>query len=124
MNNGGYGDDSWWYVFRKTADIVTPPPSQAFVFLDEHEDTINIGNFFGAAGTIWPDTRWLQLPASRHGAACTFSFADGHTETKKWLDPRTLVPVKRRYLYNLSSPQNRDVLWVTERTSSKKPDAP
>jgi prepilin-type N-terminal cleavage/methylation domain-containing protein/prepilin-type processing-associated H-X9-DG protein len=125
MNGGGFGDDYWWYVFRKTTDIVTPGPSQAFVFVDEHEDSITIGHFSGAAGTVWPDTRWLQLPASRHGAACTFSFADGHAEIKKWLDPRTIVPVKRLVgWFDGNSPQNRDVLWVTERASSKKPDAP
>jgi len=125
MSGGGFGDGYFWYVFRKTADIVTPSPSQAFVFLDEHEDSITIGNFGGGAGTIWPNTRWLQLPASRHGGAGTFSFADGHTEIKKWLDPRTIMPVKRLVgWFDGNSPQNRDVLWVTERASSKKPGTP
>ena len=92
---------------------------------DEHEDTITTGNFEVAPGPFWPNTWWLGLPASRHGAAGTFSFADGHAEIKKWRDPRTLVPVKRLVgWYDIHSPQNRDVLWVTERASSKKPDAP
>jgi prepilin-type processing-associated H-X9-DG protein len=95
------------------------------VFVDEHEDTIGSGEFTSGAGTTWPDTRWRQLPASRHGGAGTFSFADGHAEIKKWLDPRTIVPVKRERIFGvLHLPQNRDVLWVTERASSKKPDAP
>ena len=124
MNYPVYGDGGSDYVFRKTTDIVTPSPSQTFVFVDEHEDSIGGSEFIVGAGTIWPDTRWGQLPASRHGGAGTFSFADGHAEIKKWLDPRTLVPVKRQYLFELHSPQNRDVLWVMERASSKKPDAP
>ena len=129
--NGGEGG-VWCYVFQKMTDIVNPSPSQAFVFVDEHEDSITIGFFAVLAGTIWPDTRWAQLPASRHGGACTFSFADGHAEIKKWRDPRTLVPVKRQDIhllpgwtaFGLQSPQNKDVLWLTERASSKKPDAP
>jgi len=128
MNERSGGADGYYaggdYIFRKMTDIVTPGPSQAFVFLDEHEDSIGGGKFEVGAGTIWPDTRWGQLPGSRHGSAGTFSFADGHAEIKKWLDPRTLVPVKRERIFGLNSPQNKDVLWVTERASSKKPDAP
>ena len=125
MNGCEDCDDGWYYVFRKMTDIVTLGPSQAFVFVDEHEDSITVGNFNVAAGPVWPNTEWLQLPASRHGAACTFSFADGHAEIKKWRDPRTIFPVKRLTgWFDGHSPQNRDVLWVTERASSKKPDAP
>ena len=122
---GRFGPAPQFYVFNKMTDIKTPGPSQAFVFVDEHEDSITVGNFNVAAGPVWPNTEWLQLPASRHGAACTFSFADGHAEIKKWRDPRTIFPVKRLTgWFDGHSPQNRDVLWVTERASSKKPDAP
>src|SRR6266480_3211694 len=80
-----------WYLFQKTSDILNPPPSQTFVFADVHEDCIAAGAFQGAYhGTLWPDMYWMDLPASRHGGAGTFSFADGHAEIKKWLDPRTL----------------------------------
>ena len=127
--NGGAGVLAYsygWYVYQKMAEIVNPSPSQAFVFLDEHEDSITIGYFAVGAGTIWPDTRWLQLPASRHRGVCTLSFADGHAEIKKWRDARTLVPVKRvLFLGAFQQPQNKDVLWMTERaSSSKNPDAP
>jgi len=116
--DGEVGHSPYLYVFRKMADIVTPSPSQAFVFVDEHEDSITRGNFICGEG-------WYTLPASRHGGAGTFSFADGHVEIKRWLDPRTILPVKRMVGWFLGSqPQNRDVLWVTERASSKKPDAP
>jgi len=30
---------------------------------------------------------WEHLPASYHNGACGFTFADGHSEIKKWLDP-------------------------------------
>ena len=84
--NGGEGG-VWCYVFQKMTDIVNPSPSQAFVFVDEHEDTIAMGAFHGVYhGTFWPDMYWANLPASRHGGMGTFSFADGHAEIRKWQD--------------------------------------
>ena len=39
-------------------------PSQLFVFIDEHEDSIDDAHFL-----VWssPDDRWVNLPADRHG---------------------------------------------------------
>jgi len=125
MNEPRFRDDNSWYVFQKTSDIVDPAPANAFVFADEHEDSIASGCFWPDEETVWPNVWWVSLPASRHGGAGTFSFADGHAEIKKWLDPRTLVPVKRLIGWYVGpSTQNRDVLWVRERATSKKPDAP
>lgn len=74
-------------VNKKTADINAPPPSQAFVFLDEHQVSIDDGHFgFAPEG----DT-WMNLPAMWHNNGCSFSFADGHAELFKWRDPRTLA---------------------------------
>jgi prepilin-type N-terminal cleavage/methylation domain-containing protein/prepilin-type processing-associated H-X9-DG protein len=57
-------------------------------------------------------------------AKATFTFADGHAEIKKWVDSRTRLPVKRFWhWYDLRSEQNRHVMWVWERTTSKKPGA-
>lgn len=58
-----------------------PQPSRLFVFLDEHQDSIDDAHFL-----VWPapDDRWVNLPAERHGKQGTFSFADGHAEAWKW----------------------------------------
>jgi len=56
-------------------------PSMTFVVLDEREDSINDGTFFtlpGQPGYLSDD------PASYHGGAGGFSFADGHSEIHKW----------------------------------------
>ena len=46
-------------VCKKTADVTAPNPSQAFVFLDEHQNSIDDGHFgFAPEG----DT-WMNLPA-------------------------------------------------------------
>ena len=74
-------------VFRKQSDLVAPPPSSAFVFLDEHEKSLNDGWF--AVDMLG---RWglLDAPASRHGGGYNLSFADGHAKFWKLLDQRTL----------------------------------
>jgi prepilin-type processing-associated H-X9-DG protein len=54
------------------------------------------------------------MPAIYHNGACGFSFADGHAETHKWLDPDTLA--SKRVPANPRGP--RDVPWIQERTSS------
>ena len=36
---------------------------------------------------------WEEYPAARHGNAGTLGFVDGHVEMKRWVDPRTLIPV-------------------------------
>ena len=124
MNSLLIGDEAYWYVYRKTSDITHPGPAQAFVFADEHEDSIVGGSF--SVNTDWPDAGWVNLPASRHNAgAGTFSFADGHAEIKKWTDPRTVVPVKREvHWFEHRSLNNPDLVWVQERATRKKPNAP
>jgi prepilin-type N-terminal cleavage/methylation domain-containing protein/prepilin-type processing-associated H-X9-DG protein len=112
----------YFYSFWKTSDFNVPGPANTFVFVDEHEDSIFGGTFSVDMGFAGPDTWWLQLPASRHGRAGTFSFADGHGEIKKWRDPRTIVPVKHVWRSEGEySPHNPDILWLRERATSKKP---
>jgi prepilin-type N-terminal cleavage/methylation domain-containing protein/prepilin-type processing-associated H-X9-DG protein len=69
-------------VFR---DSDIPKPSALFVYLDEHEDSIDDAHFL-----TWPepDTRWVNMPAGRHNQQGSFSFADGHVEGWKWKWPK------------------------------------
>ena len=75
-----------WRIYRKESDFVDPGPSNTFVFLDEREDSINDGMFvvdmggFPGDGTAY---RIVDIPASYHNGSGGFSFADGHSETKK-----------------------------------------
>jgi prepilin-type N-terminal cleavage/methylation domain-containing protein/prepilin-type processing-associated H-X9-DG protein len=56
-------------------------PAGLFVFVDEHEDSIDDAHFL-----VWPepDERWVNLPAGRHGNTGVLSFADGHAERWRW----------------------------------------
>ncbi len=85
---------------QTTAEVGYPPmykqeqirqtsPSATIVFLDESSVTINDG-FFSVpiVGSQWA----TDLPAYWHMRGCNFSFADGHVEHWRWLDPGTSTP--------------------------------
>ena len=107
-------------VYYKTVDIVAPPPSQCYVMLDEHPDSINAGGFANMMVEAPGRARIVDFPASYHNGAAGISFADGHAEIKKWLDPRTKPPAKNngQLTLNVESPNNQDMIWLSDRTSS------
>ncbi len=109
-------------IFRKYSQIINPPPAQAWVLIDEREDSINDGLFQVDLVDRGGSARIVDYPASYHGSAAGILFADGHAEIKRWRDPRTCPPLKRLGLINLNvpSPNNPDVAWLQERSSSRK----
>jgi prepilin-type N-terminal cleavage/methylation domain-containing protein len=76
-----------YYVFKRESDIVNPSPSKAFVFIDEHEASINDGWFAVDMVGTWG---LLDCPATRHYGSYGLSFADGHGEIWKLTDSRTM----------------------------------
>ncbi|MBI3414221.1 MAG: prepilin-type N-terminal cleavage/methylation domain-containing protein [Verrucomicrobia bacterium] len=128
MNNWLNSDEAWeglrqFKVIRKTSDLADPPPSKTWVLIDEREDRINNGFFVvsmrGANPRAPGSLQLVDIPASYHLGAAGLTFADGHAEIKKWLDPRTHPPIKQHNNLALmtSSPNNRDVIWLQERTT-------
>jgi prepilin-type processing-associated H-X9-DG protein/prepilin-type N-terminal cleavage/methylation domain-containing protein len=69
---------------RHTA-LRTPGPAQTFVFLDEHEDSIDDGS---CAIPELGRLNWMELPADRHDRGCNLSFADSHVERWRWKAPK------------------------------------
>jgi prepilin-type processing-associated H-X9-DG protein len=70
---------------RRLADFTTPGPSQIFVNLDEHENSINDAHYFSFENyNTYANNVWLDAPSGRHNGAGGFSFADGHSEIHKW----------------------------------------
>jgi prepilin-type processing-associated H-X9-DG protein len=127
---GGFGgtdgglSDGGWRVYLKETDMIDPGPTRTFLFLDMREDSIDIGNF-ATDMRGWPDlpakTGFYDFPGSYHNRAGGFSFADGHSEIKKWHDIRTTPPVVVGGLIpdNISSPRNPDIVWLQERATRK-----
>jgi prepilin-type N-terminal cleavage/methylation domain-containing protein/prepilin-type processing-associated H-X9-DG protein len=113
--------ESKWRVYRKIGDMIDPGPSMTWVLLDEREDSINDG-FWVTQMNGYPNlanTMFVDYPASYHNKAAGFSFADGHAEIKKWLDPRTSPVLKKGQPLPLNqpSPNNRDINWLQERAT-------
>ena len=101
-------------VNKRTTDITTPSASQASVFLDEHENSIDDGHFgFAPEGNIW-----MNLPAMWHNKGGDFSFADGHAELFKWRDPRTLAI---KVINTVSTPNNADLKRLQAAVATKNP---
>lgn len=127
---GGFGgtDGNWGTVFSdykiytKQSEIAVPGPSLIFVFLDMREDSIDMGNF-ATRMAGWPDDPsaygFYDLPGSYHHLADGFSYADGHSEIKRWQDPRTMPPIISDGFVNdnFSSPGNPDVAWLQHRAT-------
>jgi prepilin-type N-terminal cleavage/methylation domain-containing protein/prepilin-type processing-associated H-X9-DG protein len=101
---------------NKLTDFLNPPPSNNWVFVDEHEDTIDDGWYAFIAGERFAVS---DLPAARHNGVGVLSFADGHVESHKWLDERTKRPVLREKFYGTRMPGNSDVAWLWERTTQR-----
>jgi prepilin-type N-terminal cleavage/methylation domain-containing protein/prepilin-type processing-associated H-X9-DG protein len=107
-------------VFLKSADFAVPGPSQLYVLLDEHPDSINAGGFANQMVESPAAARIIDYPASYHNGACGISFADGHAEIRKWVDPRTKPPVRfsnTALPLNVASANNRDMIWLSDRTT-------
>jgi prepilin-type N-terminal cleavage/methylation domain-containing protein/prepilin-type processing-associated H-X9-DG protein len=47
-------------------------------------------NFYGNAANDFANTTFIDSPAVFHGTASTFSWADGHATSRKWLDAATI----------------------------------
>ena len=127
---GGWGgtDGNWgppisnYKIYLKMSQLHDPGPAKVFVFLDMREDSIDMGNF-ATRMAGWPDRPELygfyDLPGYYHHQACGFSFADGHSEIRRWRDARTMPPlVKGGLIYDsFASPHNPDVGWLQDRST-------
>lgn len=100
------GDDGL-RVYKKMTDIKKISPSKLWVTVDEHPDSINDGCFYSGAYSqrnasgryeVVADNMWCDIPSALHNGACGFSFADGHSQIRKWTS-KTLLDVTKTVNY-------------------------
>ena len=113
-----------WMLYRRVTDLTEPGPSNTFLFIDMREDAVNSGGLLvSMAGypNTPADTDWCDydLPASYHNKAGGLSFADGHSEIRRWQDPRTMPPATPGVLLANQgvSPNNPDIIWLQQRAT-------
>jgi len=76
-------------AWKKYSQIRSPKPSDLFVFIDEHADTLLDAQFGNPVEMpIFPQM-WFDLPSDRHNKGACLSFADGHAERWRWVAPKT-----------------------------------
>jgi prepilin-type N-terminal cleavage/methylation domain-containing protein/prepilin-type processing-associated H-X9-DG protein len=121
LDGSGSGrNQTAWRTYSKEGNIVNP--SQTWVFVDEHPGSINdaaFANQMRDAETA--NARIIDMPASYHNGACGFSFADGHSEIKRWRG-RTIQPKAvfgQNVALNIPAADSRpDVLWFFQNTTA------
>ncbi|HEV8541919.1 MAG TPA: type II secretion system protein [Verrucomicrobiae bacterium] len=124
LDPGGFGVNPSTHKYRvyyKASDIVDPSPASCYVLLDEHPDGINAGGFANMMVESPAAARIIDFPASYHNGAAGISFADAHAEIRKWIDPRTKPAPKYNgnLTLNVASANNLDMIWLSDRTSSR-----
>lgn len=101
---------------HKLSNIMSPAPSDAIVFCEEGP-TLDDGHF-GFDPKIG-GTTWINVPAFYYGPSTGFSFADGHAEIHKWLDPETLKLTASTANQVDRSSDHRDLNWVKRHIATK-----
>ena len=110
---GTTGPPKVYKHIKKSSDFVYPGPSETWVYLDENPDSINDPGFFNPQVA----TKWDDQPASYHNGAGGFSFADGHSEIKKWQDS-LITPKAMKVQYTATATAttvnkgDRDIKWM------------
>ncbi len=107
---GNQQGNSKYPIFQKVQNINSP--ANLFVVLDERSDSINDAWYASD-----PDTAWqiVDYPASYHGNAAGYAFADGHSEIHRFLDPRTIPPFNPGELQlNVNLPNDQDLRWMSQ----------
>ena len=120
------GGGSPYAVYVKSQQI--RQPSMIYVLLDERSDSINdtafvvdLSNTGNADGTGAANPCWLiDYPADYHNDSGQFSFADGHVESHRWLEPSTLLPLGQARHDTHTSATDRDVPWLQNHCTSLK----
>ncbi|HWD92248.1 MAG TPA: prepilin-type N-terminal cleavage/methylation domain-containing protein [Verrucomicrobiae bacterium] len=122
LTGGAYGAgatyENAYRYYNKLTDITSPTPTDLWVFTDEHPDSINDGWL-----VVEPTTtiKWgRDLPGSYHNKANSFTFADGHSELHKWLEPTTSPPVTQNEhgTYPGTFPLDQDIAWMVQHSTS------
>ena len=115
FSKDGFNTNNPDYVqFFKITQI--PQPTEIFVFLDEHPDSINDGYFLERDYY----SEWHDLPATYHNGVTSFSFADGHSQLHRWMQSGTYrppLPDAANLPIWLSAGQKQDLDWVLDHMS-------
>ncbi len=119
-----------WRVFINDASVVGISPANVWVLLEEHADSINDAAFAVQIPTSPSQTKWIDVPATRHNNSCEFAFMDGHAVVHAWqyagIPPEIWQADSTPSIGNgaFNGPKDPDVDWVAAHTSCLASTAP
>jgi prepilin-type N-terminal cleavage/methylation domain-containing protein/prepilin-type processing-associated H-X9-DG protein len=119
LGAGNATEGPWDPIYKhyiKFSEIRYPGPSETWVFVDEHPDSINDAGLFNPRYA-----QWVDMPATYHNGACGFAMADGHAEIHKWRASLTSARAKQVLFTNgadmpgLLNPRagDADIHWMS-----------
>jgi prepilin-type N-terminal cleavage/methylation domain-containing protein/prepilin-type processing-associated H-X9-DG protein len=108
----------WWAT--KMSQVIVPGPSQSWLILDEHPDSIDDEILYINPGDASGTGLFTELPGSNHDGACGVGYADGHAEVHKWQSAATTPPVTYTSIHSVVSIRNPDLGWLAQRTPRKQ----
>jgi prepilin-type N-terminal cleavage/methylation domain-containing protein/prepilin-type processing-associated H-X9-DG protein len=124
-----------WKVYLRESDINGGlGASDLWLLTEKHPNGLNDATFSVQMPTSAAATDFISVPGKLHNNACSFSFADGHSEIHKWLMPGIIPPptwaIDTAPALN-GGPgggfnnvlHNPDVIWVAHGASSPAPGA-
>jgi prepilin-type N-terminal cleavage/methylation domain-containing protein/prepilin-type processing-associated H-X9-DG protein len=113
----GYTNTIWMYQnftsFHRTSDISKMSASDAFVFMDERDDSVDDGYF-----CVDMQQNWIpNVPSNFHYGGGTVTFADGHVELHPWRTQEFQIPRQSGVATTSSKfftvgANNEDMLWL------------
>jgi prepilin-type N-terminal cleavage/methylation domain-containing protein/prepilin-type processing-associated H-X9-DG protein len=103
-----------WHAVKKYTGFRTPGPSDVWMFIDEHPDSLDDGILYTPNKPVSP---LIEIPGCQHGGACGITFVDGHSEIHKWKGLFSNKPVKYVYTVEIAIPLNDpDLIWLAQHT--------
>jgi len=102
-------------TYGKESDFVAA--AETWVFIDENHNSINDAGFGHPGPPPGATVRWVDYPAVYHNGAGGLSFADGHSEIKRW---KGLIIPKNSLPPNTVTPEQRPAWdWLAQRTTQR-----
>jgi len=101
-------------VYTTVASLTADSPGNRLLFIDVHPSSICTPGF----GLDMSADEWIHFPSALHGPGVV-TLADGHVESHKWQDPRTLrgPPAAAPH----GNPAARvDIQWLRDRTTLRR----
>jgi prepilin-type N-terminal cleavage/methylation domain-containing protein/prepilin-type processing-associated H-X9-DG protein len=115
MNGSSWNPNQPFYV--KLSAVAAP--SEAMVFVEEADPRgFNRGTW---VIDVAPSPGWVDPFAVFHGDTSTLSFADGHAESRRWIEATTIKAARdsargrESFSWSGGNNRNRDFVWVYQR---------